>query len=370
MLGADLVNLGSANDTLRAEQYVGKILAGSGNDDLTIQGARTVNLGGGDDSLSAFQFVTEIFAGTGGDDIGLNDAGDVYLGAGNDSLVAEGAVRKVGGGGGDDEIEVFQVQYVFAGTDNDVVIVKDFANFISAGDGNDTIIVNKANRVDSGKGDDVITATGFVDAIAAGAGNDDLNLSGGANSVSLGGGQSLPTETNFLNLEDGSYGVIRGSLAKENVIVAADAVVNGNIELHGGDDVVTVNGIVRGVISTGDGFDEVFMNAGGEVKTGANNDSVHIGEGGVTASLGGAADSVFWEDDDSQFDFIDGGGDFDTLFIEVSSEARKAEVMEILNAEGGPGPLPQNEAFFIEELNIEIVNIDAIVVNVVNDSLA
>ncbi len=180
--GVSTIDTGSGNDTVSGQMSSGTLALGSGTDtvNLLVQGISDpilfVTAGSGNDNLTieGLNAALNVQGEAGNDTIVLNDlvflsSHNVDGGDGNDTITASGGASVVAGGLDDDSLAVTAM-----------TIVQD----VSGGDGNDTIVVSgPAGSAQGGNGNDDMTfhlfLTGAGTAILdGGAGDDTLTMLG------------------------------------------------------------------------------------------------------------------------------------------------------------------------------------------------
>ncbi|WP_283810006.1 calcium-binding protein [Bradyrhizobium guangzhouense] len=281
----------AGNDTIIAGTGFDSLSGGDGND-LLVGGSHTVTISGdaGDDVLYSQSAWTSFGAGTalsGGDG---NDS--LYAGSGSDSLNGDAGNDLLVGGA--------NTLFEDGGTGDDVIYTNDFPS------------LGTGAAAYGGAGNDSIYAGYGYDTLYGGDGND-LEV-GGRNTVALHGG----------NDDDVLYSqsiAASGIQAGTATTLYGDA---GNDTLYGGAGDDTLYG--------GAGNDVLVAGSGTQTLIGGDDGSEFIGSSTGTASMvGGAAQDVFFLNNQTSFDTIDGGGGPDNVvnFLDHTSG-------DVTSITGGP----------------------------------
>lgn len=252
---------GSNNDTIgmtvvaatAATETSNIVLAGAGNDTITIKGTGTVDSN-----------IVKVYGEDGDDKIdasGLNaNAKEIILdgGAGNDTITGSALVDTIVGGAGNDTIiSGLGADKITLGAGNDTVIVV-------AGNGNDVI-------ADAVIGEDTIVLRGVADNTAA-LDVTALTVSSGNYAAKLGAAHAFTltgsTATDLSNLVQFGDATLAYTAAanldlttgsKNDVVTTAGT--SKKINLGAGDDKITVTGAVTGSITGGTGADTFVIGA-------------------------------------------------------------------------------------------------------------
>ncbi len=142
--------------------YNGTVIAGSGNDSITLTGSGEVIASGGADTITIFGDGA-VHLGGGRDRVYITDSGTVTAGGGADVITInrEGTVTA---GSGSDDITLLNGGSVLAGNGADTIsLCDDFGS-------------KQPGTVLAGSGNDIISVQGPVGDISVGGGNDELNL--------------------------------------------------------------------------------------------------------------------------------------------------------------------------------------------------
>lgn len=252
------------------------LVANDGNDSLTVTSFRTFegvfDLGRGDDyanlNLGNGTFVGgTIHGGDGNDTITAYSIEQLFGDDGDDMLYASG---EVWGGAGNDYVRSETIAHGGDGNDK----VDAYFEAAYGDDGNDTVTSNA--EAYGGAGSDLVTATydaygdGGDDAVRSkrgdaygGTGNDQVNADYG-NSYGGDGHDTVFTQ------RGASYGE------------GGDDFVIGHLAAYGnaGDDIVVLTG-EDGVVSGGDGNDELRGGSGNDLVIGGSDKDIMTGNGGA-----------------------------------------------------------------------------------------
>ncbi|MXO65948.1 calcium-binding protein [Altericroceibacterium endophyticum] len=368
-LGADVINAGDGNDTIR---YIG---ASTGGDQVNGgDGTDTIAAGANDtlirlasfqniEAMSGAGFTNVVLARTDADEttdlngIAISGLAYVDLAGGNDTFIGTAGADVVRGGAGDDILtgsagdDVFQ----YAGPDTGY-------DAIDGGAGNDRLeavadgsvigisSINNLEEIDSngfsnvtiglGNGDDNldltnVTVTGIA-AIVGGGGNDTLHGSSGDDTFLVAGANDGIDDL------DGSIGQDRILAGADGTIIGVSSIANietidggGYADVHlsttDGNDTLSLQGV------TLTGIKQIDLNAGDDSFSGSSgNDSVSGGSGDDTLSGGAGDDTYLFESGDGN-DIIrekdaDGiGGGADTLRFGAGILASEVQVTRANN---------------------------------------
>jgi Ca2+-binding RTX toxin-like protein len=256
---SDRIDAGAGNDTVYAKAGDDALLGGDGDD--------TLDAGGGNDTLDGGEGDDQLYGSAGEDRL---DGGD-----GNDSLNGGLGADELAGGLGDDQL---------AGEDGD-----DF--------------------LDGGAGDDALKGGSGADTLGGGTGDDTLTGADGADVYvfSAGDGDDTIDERGLIarDFADPSTDVIRFDATVQSTDIVLKRTSKGDLEIHYGDDAVTVSGQYS---VKGNAVERIDFADGSSISKPAL-DALEI------APIVGTADSdglVGTEGDDrilglDDMDFIDGG---------------------------------------------------------------
>lgn len=164
----EMLDLGEGDNTVTGRGYADRVVAGSGDDNVTLADANTMDLGAGDNAVDVGR-VGSILTGSGDDTVTI-DLLDAFVDG-------RGEIRT---GAGDDRIEIDEVftyrgrsfATVEAGEGDDTIIATGGSLF--GGDGDDTFLVDLTEHLTSR------TAGSVPEAIDGGAGFDTLTLEVGS----------------------------------------------------------------------------------------------------------------------------------------------------------------------------------------------
>ena len=302
------------------------IVAGSGNDIVSVVGGFNVSIATGDGTdliYSNHSYYNTIDAGKGDDivEITKGHAQNILLGDGDDILLGEtitgswalGGYATVDGGAGDD--------ILYTGYTNNSSIV--------GGDGEDTIVTSGRNSFfDGGTGDDSIRAEDSLEgsSLIGGEGNDTISVT---NSSQV-----------FVDAGDGDN-FISGNFKYEIVTVGgAETLANyysdTSIVAGAGNDTVSVVGGFNVSIATDDGNDYIFSRHSyyNTIDAGAGNDTIDITEGDHQYIIGGDGDdSIFGEKINGEWVM----GDYATIDAGAGNDYIGANDSSYSSISGGAG---------------------------------
>jgi Ca2+-binding RTX toxin-like protein len=282
--GTDLVDAGRGDDPL--------VSGGAGDLDVVIGGTGGDRIDGGPGAHDVASYVTTAAPVTidllaqrvqGGEREMLEGIEDALGGSGNDTLLGDDGPNRLDGGPGDDVMEaVGPADEAFGGPGNDACAgsfsVQDSCGPEAAGGG--VTVVELVDSIDS-SASLVISGTPGPDRVEVRLAGD--RYLAGASSEGLFAPGSLPT----------------CGLAAASLIVCPGRASRIQVALGGGDDVLTLEGVPRGVSATIDG--------------GSGSDTITGGAGGDTIYSG----------DDRAPDSLSGGGGDDQLFGVNTSHPRR-----------------------------------------------
>ncbi len=285
-------------------------------------------------------FVT---TGAGDDTITVGSVGgDISTGAGDDTLISNGFVGSIEGGQGNDTLVLMANSGAstindssVSGIDNIVLGVDQAYSLTVSGDiGNsgtlhiDASLLSSASALDldissattaaiavtGGAGDDVVTVGGNLAdvTIDGGAGDNTVTLDGdysagitlsmisNVGEVDLTAGNSYNITLAASNASSGDFYLAGDALGVgDSLTVDSTAVTSGEVDIHGGagNDTITTG------VTSGNTY--LDLSQGGE-------DTVHGGSANDSVYMGDALDTA---------DRIDGGGGFNTVYLEGDSYA-------------------------------------------------
>ena len=246
------IKAGAGNDTITSGGYYASILAGGGNNRIsltTADGNNTVTAGAGNDliSITGASGNNFIDAGDGDNTVksGSGNGSTIFAGDGNNKITIGGGLVTLGNGKGNRvSLSSYGGASVISGSGNDTVIVAKssysrYYNFIDAGEGNNSI--NNSNilhsTIKAGAGNDVITTGGYFASIDAGDGNNQITVAdtNGNNTLVAGTGNDTYTGSNGYDLfvYKGGNDVIT-NCARDDIISLAGS---------GASDITDISGI-------------------------------------------------------------------------------------------------------------------------------
>ena len=302
------------------------IVAGSGNDIVSVVGGYNVSIVTGDGTdliYSNHSYYNTIDAGKGDDIVEITKGHyqNIMLGDGDDILLGEtitgswalGGYATVDGGAGDD--------ILYTGYTNNSSIV--------GGEGNDTIVTSGRNSFfDGGAGDDSIRAEDSLEgsSLIGGKGNDSISVT---NSSQV-----------FVDAGDGDN-FISGNFKYEIVTVgSAETLANyysdTSIVAGSGNDTVSVVGGFNISIATDEGDDYIFSRHSyyNTIDAGAGNDTIDITEGDHQYVIGGDGDdSIFGEKINGEWVM----GDYATIDAGAGNDYIGANDSSYSSISGGAG---------------------------------
>ena len=221
------IKAGSGSDTITSGGYFSSIVAGGGNNRVSIsteQGNNTITAASGNDfvSITGASGSNYINVGKGKNTVkgGTGNANSVLAGNGNNFVTIGGGLVSLGNAttGSKISLSAYGSASVISGTGNDTLNVAKadgarYYNYISISGGNNYINNSTVERsqISVGSGDDTICAGQDV-SINAGNGNNQISLTGSSNRITVGSGNDKIT------LLDGSKGNIIVLSGGQNLI--------------------------------------------------------------------------------------------------------------------------------------------------------
>jgi Ca2+-binding RTX toxin-like protein len=311
--GSDLISGGDGDDHIEAGAGNDTVNGGAGND--------YIYTGSGNDIITATQDVDQVIAGSGDDTITVRGGGwafdNINAGSGNDTIVVSDKMVIVEAEAGNDtiQVELSTDQILIGGDGHDHFIIQDGP--FGSGRVAELHGGNATTHVSSSLGIDTLTDV----TVDNGAGFDTLDLSQlsgyGVLSVNMGAGTLHDEDgvhfANFTGMDKliGSEGrdIIRG-----NELVGDD--------LHGGGGNDSINGVAGNDYVYGDAGDDALTGENGDdfLFGGTENDTLDggqgfdslLGEAGNDTLNGGAAEDMLYGGLGS--DTLNGGSGLDTLY--------------------------------------------------------
>ncbi len=286
--GVVLVDQRSAEDgstILVRNSNGGRILAGAGNDEITIQ-----------------------IDGQMTEAVNANHNWVVKAGAGNDQVAILGAslqYHKIYLGAGDDMASMWDGNdRVYGDAGDDIIFLQDGNDFADGGDDNDYINAGAGDdHIKGGAGDDDILGGDGKDVLEGGSGNDDIE--GGNSNDQLfgnGGNDFLKGQEgkDFIRGGDG-HDDLRGGAGRDTLY--GDA---GDDAIEGGDDADFIRGGVGGDVLEGEsGNDKLYGDAGDDELDGGDGFDALYGGNGDDIMFGGTDNDRLYGQNDN--DYLDGG---------------------------------------------------------------
>lgn len=278
-----------------------------------------------------------------------------------DTLILNDGDNTVTAGSGDEWVE--------AGSGNDTIFYGEGADTVYGGAGNDVIDDTAgyngtvtAAFIDAGDGDDSVFGTTAADTVFGGAGNDTISGEGGNDALYGGAGADVidgGDGDDFIDagFEDDAADTLYGGAGNDILLAAA------------GDDLVS-GGAGGDALDGGRGNDTLFGDEDGDRIVGhTGQDSVEGGAGDDTLTGGGDGDQILGGDGQDHIfggagDTIDGGGDWDRLYVRPFDSISDANATSGTITFLGGGTLDFND---IEE--IIVLNTDYIVSGTAGDEV-
>lgn len=329
--GDDLLDGGSDDDTLCGEEGNDTLAGGSGNDTLL---GDNLDWGGGLDSR---HHGNDLLAGGSGDDsLAGNGGSDVlYGGSGNDVLKGDDEVlRGVSG----DAVDFLGSDFLDGGEGNDTLWGGGAGDSLFGGSGNDELVgdyhehpirYHGDDYLDGGAGDDTLRGLGGSDTLIGGSGADALdgdepNLkAGGANDDHIQGNSGNDT--------------LWGGLGADTLLGGAD------------DDFLV--GDYGQTSEAEHGADYLDGGSGNDTLLGGGGNDTLVGGEGVDYLRGGPGDNVF--EGGAGNDYLEGMQGNDVFYFGVG------DGLDVVTDTGGNNVVSFGDGFSAENLQAEIVNLDA-----------
>ena len=255
----------------------GKIYAGAGNDLVVIDsitgdgGANLISIGSGDDSVIADIWASTINVGAGNNYVSLSNGGnDIIAGSGNDYVTMTGGDNTTSLGSGNNTLISDGRETVEAKDDDDNITVKGGNINVGGGANNVSITYGGDTTINTGDGDDTINVADKAEGVTEGRYYHHINAGGGNNyinnsnvelsTISVGSGN----DTIITGGGERYYGWVNGILDYWYTSIVAGA----------GDNQISVNSYMEySRITAGNGNDHVSIADGG------SNNIVSVGEG-------------------------------------------------------------------------------------------
>ncbi|MEP4197116.1 MAG: calcium-binding protein [Aliishimia sp.] len=350
--------------TVNASARLGLIELGNGNDTLTFgNGAKTVSTGSGDDTATFTGGYTDFISlSSGADTLNLSGTagiGSVDLGSGNNTLNATGGSILTLTANSDDDtfnidnarVETIRasngtntlnltgdstVESYFGYGGSDIITVANTARItqLAVGEGINTISVTDSARIEAltaYSGDDTLT-------VSDSASLSTVDLGNGSNSVIVNGDgdiQYLKTNSDFDTVTVSDTGRIRAidlGDGGSSVTLSTNDFIS-SVTASEGTDTIFVSGGVgqidtwRGddVVTTGDGFVGQIAVSGGSNYSGADADTVTVGNGGAGRIWAGDGNDTVFLNNGFVSNVILGNGD-DVVHVAASSGGAGAAI--------------------------------------------
>ena len=287
----------AGNDKITNTGDYVSIIAGAGNDSITLGGAdsvtvhATINGGKGNDIVTitsanhaySFEYDTadgsDVIYGLGESDtlvFGTDTIGSVISADGKNFIITSGktsvAVADYVGGEtfyvkkGDNEAEEFTLPLIWQGTKNADTLNNDKDSYeLYALGGSDNVTNSGASvKIYADVGDDLVSNTGASVTIEAGAGKD--------------------TITN-----EGDGALIYGGAGNDLIINSGSNADNVNVSIYGGDGADTIENTGSGVVIYGDNDNDTITSSGNNVSLygDAGNDFISVSASATGVEIGG-----------------------------------------------------------------------------------
>ncbi len=304
--GADVINAGAGDDTIDYWGSESAISGGAGANTLVLRAATTIDLAAADQTIGDITAIDGIqnvdgaaltalqaaaitgsldanilTGGAGADTIdGAGGADVIASGAGNDTILYRGSEISIDGGTGSDTLVlpagagVTAVDFsVTAGSDQtagDTVAVRNLENLDGSALAAALTVTGSsgANTIATGSGNDVIDGLGGADVINAGAGDDTVAYNGGEVSIAGGSGVNTLQLRNAVNVDLSLADQTTGDLATVTSFQNIDAAsIASALTLTGSSG--------ANAITAGSGADVIDGNGGADsVLGGLGNDTI------------------------------------------------------------------------------------------------